>query len=80
MSAASVIGINPDGKPVTLYFPNGASDTLRSHSQVELVIENYQLTRTVLFSEASAFIPIIGRQELVSAFDFGFDTLNWYWG
>lgn len=34
----------------------------------------------ILITSASGFIPILGRPELIAAFDFGFNTTHWHWG
>jgi predicted aspartyl protease len=79
MSIATAVGITPTGPPITFRTANGASYTLPSHPSVDLIVEGYHITVFVVFSSAAAFTPILGRLELVTAFDIGLDTTNWYW-
>lgn len=80
LSAATSVGIVPSGPWVTFRTAGGANYRLRSHLGVNLEVEGYAIVAQVIFSQATAFTPILGRLELVAAFDAGFDTSNWYWG
>jgi hypothetical protein len=53
---------------------------LPSHSGVDLIVEGYHIRVPVAFASTSAFTPILGRLELIRAFDAGFDVSNWYFG
>jgi hypothetical protein len=80
VSAATAVGIVPSGPSVTFRTAGGATYSLPSHPTVRLEVEGYAITVPVAFSTAGRFSPILGRLELVAAFDAGFDTSNWYWG
>jgi predicted aspartyl protease len=79
VSAAVAVGIIPAGPWVTFRTAGGATYALWSHLGVRLVVEGYAITTQVAFSTAPGFSPVLGRLELVAAFDTGFDTSNWYW-
>jgi hypothetical protein len=78
MSAATVARIAPAGPPVTFRTAGGARYTLPSHP-VELIVEGYLINAVVAFSLGAAFNPIVGRLELVSAFDIGSNKTHWFW-
>ncbi len=79
MSAATAIGLTPSGPPVTFRSVVGTTYTLPSYSAVGIVIQGYLTVGPVVFSTASGFSPIIGRLELIQAFDIGMDATNWYY-
>jgi hypothetical protein len=80
LGAATAVGIVPSGPSVTFRTAGGATYRLPSHLGVRLVVEGYAITVQVAFSSAMGFSPILGRLEVVAAFDVGFDTSKWYWG
>jgi hypothetical protein len=84
LGLAGAVGIVPSGGLVSITTVAGTSVSLSSHSPVDLEIEGYAISlRTVLFSPFSTvggFIPILGRPELIAAFDFGFTVTDWHWG
>jgi hypothetical protein len=79
-NTAAIAGLKLTGPKVTFRTAGGMSYSLPSHMSVHLLVEGYAITAQVLFSSAKSFLPILGRWELVNAFDFGFDDTNWYWG
>ncbi len=79
ISAATAIGLTPSGPPVTFRSVGGVAYTLPSHSAVYIEIQGYLTIGTVVFSTAAGFSPIIGRLELIQAFDIGMDASNWYY-
>jgi len=80
MSAATAIGLTPSGPPVTFRTVGGATHSLPSHSWVDIVIEGYHIIGPVVFAIATGFSPIVGRLELVQAFDIGMNLTDWYYG
>lgn len=78
MSIAKVIGVTPWGPPIKFRTAGGVSYTLPSHPSVDLIVEGYAIKVQVAFSSAAGFTPILGRLEMVEAFDVGLDTINWY--
>jgi predicted aspartyl protease len=81
LAIASSIGIQTTGTPivpVTFRTAGGVQYTLPLHPAVDIRVEGYRIQVPVVFSPA-AFSPIVGRQELLAAFDLGFDTGQWYW-
>jgi predicted aspartyl protease len=78
--AAMAAGLALTGPKVRFRTAGGTIYSLPSHLTVDLVVEGYPVTGQVLFSSAKGFTPILGRWEIVSAFDCGFDTTNWHWG
>ena len=78
-SAATAIGLIPSGPSVTFRTAGGATYTLPSHTMTAIVIEGYLISGTVAFSSGSGFSPVIGRLELISAFDIGMDTREWHY-
>lgn len=80
LAVAMEIGIKPAGKMISFRAAGGAQYKLPSHAAVDLMIEGYSLQAEIAFSHSNNFMPILGRIELVFAFDVGFDTNNWYWG
>ena len=79
MSAATAIGITPSGPLVTFRTVGGATHTLPSHSSSDIVIEGYLVIGPVVFSSAISFSPIVGRLELIQAFDIGMNITDWYY-
>jgi hypothetical protein len=80
MSLAVSFGIMPAGPPVTFRTAGGTTYSLISQPGLDLLIEGYAIKATVAFASSAAFIPIVGCFDLVNAFDFGFDDVNWFWG
>ena len=79
LSLATAIGIMPTGPLVAFRTAAGTAFALPSHPAVSLIVEGYAITVPVAFPAAAAFAPILGRLELVAAFDVGFDVTSWYW-
>lgn len=80
ISAAHAAGIIPAGRPVNFRTAGGQTYQLPSHPTTDLIIEGYSVNALVAFSTSTAFSPILGRLELVAAFDAAFDTAHWHWG
>ena len=80
LSAATAIGLTPSGPPITFRTAGGTTHSLPSHSWVDMIIEGYHIIGPVVFSDAIDFSPIVGRLELVQAFDIGMDVTEWYYG
>jgi hypothetical protein len=79
-AAATAAAIALTGPAITFSTAGGVAYTLPSHPAVDLIVEGYAITVPVAFSASAAFTPLLGRLELVEAFDAGFDATNWYWG
>ena len=79
-TAATAAAIALSGPAITFNTAGGVAYTLPSHPAVDLIVEGYAITVPVAFSASTAFTPLLGRLELVEAFDAGFDATNWYWG
>jgi hypothetical protein len=81
-SAASAVGIAVSSLTQVASFssPGGPRYMLPLDPSVRLVVEGYAITVPVAFSSSPSFIPILGRNEMLAAFDAGFDNTDWYWG
>lgn len=79
LGLAAAVGIVPTGPLVAFRTAAGTLFALPSHPSVNLTVEGYAITVPVAFSAAPAFAPLLGRLELVAAFDAGFDVTSWYW-
>lgn len=80
MAAAMAAGITPSGSAVTFQTAGGARYSLPSHAPVPLIIEGYLVPNArVVFSAGQGFSPILGRGELLAAFDVGFSRTDWFW-
>jgi hypothetical protein len=78
LAAARAIGITPSAS-VALQTAAGTTTSLVVHPSLDLQVEGWLLSGTrVAFSPAPGFTPVVGRIELMSAFDFGFDQRAWY--
>lgn len=80
-SMAVTLGLAPGGLPtVSITAADGTVFSLPQATGLDLVIEGYRVTADVLFCSASKFTPLVGRRDLMNAFDFGFDDTYWYYG
>ncbi|MBX9624554.1 MAG: retropepsin-like domain-containing protein [Gemmataceae bacterium] len=77
--AATAIGLTPSGPVVTIRSVGGRVYRLMS-DEVAIEIEGKLVRVPVAFSAAGGFSPILGRSQLLAAYDFGFDTSHWHWG
>jgi predicted aspartyl protease len=81
VSALTGIGLMVAGLPtVTIRTVDGSTATLPKAAGLHLEIEGVRITTDVLFSSAQKFTPVVGRLDLMKAFDFGFDTSYWHFG
>jgi hypothetical protein len=72
-----LLGIVPTST-ITFSTVSGSKTTLPFIPMVNLKVEGYSISRGVAFY-SSGFIPILGRNEAISAFNFGFDENYWYY-
>lgn len=63
---------------VTIRAADGSTFTIPMATGLRLVIEGFIVIADVLFCSAPKFTPLVGRVDLMNAFDFGFDDTYWY--
>lgn len=80
-SMALTLGVAVGTLPtIKLTAADGSVFYLPRATGLDLVIEGYPVTADVLFCSAPKFTPLVGRRDLMNAFDFGFDDSYWYYG
>ncbi len=77
---ANASGVIVNGPPIAVRTANGTAFSLLRATNVELIIQGYLIVTTIAVSQAGAFTPIVGRRDLLTAFDLGFTTTHWHWG
>jgi hypothetical protein len=80
-SMAATLGLALGGLPVvSIAAADGSTFSLPRANGLDLVIEGYLVTADVLFCSAPKFTPLVGRRDLMNAFNFAFDDAYWYYG
>jgi hypothetical protein len=79
MAAAAAAGLALTGD-ITFRTAGGNRYALASSANIDLKVEGKVINVPVAFSTAAGFQLILGRPQVLAAFDIGFDTEQWYWG
>ena len=78
---AQSVGINPPFSSTANFITaSGSGYSLPVERNVTIRIEGYRPNCNIVLSSAAGFVPILGRLELMWAFNSGLDTVKWYWG
>lgn len=79
---ASSIGINVRAinRRATFRGIGGRRYKLPLFTNINFEVEGYKFTSQVVFNSSPQPIPILGRIQLLAAFDSGLDRNTWYWG